>query len=142
MTGTREQVGMVLERAQTRQRTFARDGSRSRLADVHAIAFASGITTLLVGLTGGLPSLLLLSGPCLMLSGALIWLGSRISFAGPVGEALRLALGRRRIVTLHARAILWMVLGVVVTIAGVHGLQERGDELPPRSPRLALPMSA
>lgn len=140
MTGTKEEVDVVLEGGQERSRAPARSASRSRLADVHAIAFASGMTTLLIGLTG-LPSLLLVSGPCLVLSGALIWFGSRISFAGPLGDALRLALGRRRVVTLHLRALLWIVLGVVVTLAGLHGVRG-GDEQPPRSPRLALPISA
>jgi hypothetical protein len=103
----------------------------SRLVLLHGALFSVGVATLLVGWTIAAPSLLLVSGPCLSLSGLLIWVGSRITFAGPLGAALRAALGRTRVFTLHLRAVIWLLLGILITAWGIHGLLDARDREPP-----------
>jgi len=107
------------------------------LVHIHALLFSAGLLGLLVGAFVHVPALLVASGPMLAMSGVLIWIGSRITFAGPLGDVLRIALGRRRVITLHARAVVWLLIGALVTAWGVHGLHH-----PPRDePLLRQPLA-
>lgn len=109
----------------------------SMLSVVHAALFTLGIMTFLAGIALRVPALLTVSGPCLASSGALIWVGSRITLAGPLGDALRLALGRTRLVTIRIRAVLWVVIGVLVTLLGIQGLQRSPEDMPEQGAPLA-----
>lgn len=100
------------------------------LALLHASLFSVGLLCLLVGLSIDLPYLLLVSGPCLALSGLLIWVGSRITLMGPLGDALRLALGRTRVFTLHLRAVVWLLVGILITLLGLRGMRDTHRDLP------------
>jgi hypothetical protein len=104
---------------------------------LHASVFSVGVVTLLVGLAIKLPGLLLLAGPCLSVSGILIWVGSRITFAGPLGDVLRLALGRTRVITIHLRALMWLLIGIVVTVYAVDRMRASDSEPPLRDQPLA-----
>lgn len=118
----------------------AREGREPPLVLLHSSLFSVGVVTLLVGLVIDVPGLLLIAGPCLTASGILIWVGSRINFAGPVGDMLRLALGRTRVITIHLRALLWLVVGLVVTFYAIDRLGASDSEPPlheqPLAPRL------
>lgn len=102
----------------------------SRLAVLHASVFCLGIVALLIGVVTDRASLLLLAGPCLIASGALIWTGSRIALAAPFGDLLRLALGRTRLMTLHLRAIVWIAVGLLITAWAVERLRHPRDTRP------------
>lgn len=120
------------------ERAPAQPQRTSRLTRIHAVLFSTGVLALLTGIVFRMPTMLVVSGPCLSFSGILIWVGSRITFKGPVGDALRLALGRRRVLTLHARAVIWLIVGLVVTGLGIHRLREAPvREVPPLRPPVA-----
>jgi hypothetical protein len=114
--------------------------SQSRLAVVHAVVYAAGLLLLIAGIFGEAPVLLLLAGPCLAVSGALIWVGTHITLAGPVGGMLRTLLGRSRVVSMHMRAVFWILAGVLVTAWGFVGLRARSHspELAPQDPLIGL----
>jgi hypothetical protein len=99
-------------------------------AALHAVLFALGVVALLLGVSLGLPALLLIAGPCLAASGLLLWIGVRITLAGPFGDALRVALGRGRSLSLHLRALLWLCIGIAVTAYGIRGIREGGAPPP------------
>lgn len=103
--------------------------SQSRLAVVHAVVYAAGLLLLVAGFFGRLPLLLIVSGPCLALSGALIWVGTQISLAGPVGAMLRKLLGPSRLASMHMRAAFWVVAGVLVTLWGFSQLGSTSQPL-------------
>lgn len=107
--------------------------SQSRLAVVHAVVYAAGLVLLVAGIFGQVPVLLLLAGPCLAVSGALIWVGTHISLTGPVGGMLRKLLGPSRVVSMHLRAVFWILAGVLVTAWGLVGLRA-GPQLAPQDP--------
>jgi hypothetical protein len=109
------------------------------LALLHASLFSAGLLCLLVGLAIDLPYLLVVAGPCLAASGLLIWVGSRITLMGPLGDALRLALGRTRVVTLHVRAVVWLLVGILVTLWGVRAMHDAQREPPLYRQPLAEP---
>jgi len=115
----------------------AHEGREPPLVMLHAGLFSLGVVTLLVGLVINLPGLLLLAGPCLSLSGVLIWVGSRITFAGPLGDMLRLALGRTRVITIHLRALIWLLVGIAVTVYAVDRMRASDREPPLRDQPLA-----
>jgi hypothetical protein len=108
--------------------------SQSRLAVVHAVVYAAGLILLIAGIFGQAPVLLLLAGPCLAVSGALIWVGTHITLTGPVGAMLRGLLGRSRVASMHLRAVFWMLVGVLVTAWGVVGLRAHDTQLSPQDP--------
>ena len=108
--------------------------SQSRLAVVHAVVYAAGLVLLVAGIFGQVPVLLLLAGPCLAVSGALIWVGTHISLAGPVGGMLRKMLGPSRVVSMHLRAVFWILAGVLVTAWGFVGLHGQGPQIVPQDP--------
>ena len=109
------------------------------LALLHASLFSVGLLSLLVGLAIGVPLLLVVAGPCLALSGLLIWVGSRITLMGPLGDALRMALGRTRVITLHVRAVVWLLIGILVTIWGIRAMRDAHREPPLWRQPLAAP---
>jgi hypothetical protein len=111
----------------------------SRLAVVHALAYSLGMILLVAGLLAHTPYLLLIAGPCLSISGGLIWAGTHFSLAGPVGQILRSILGRSRVATLHLRAALWVGLGILVTLWGVLSVRapER-DHMLPQDPTISV----
>jgi hypothetical protein len=112
--------------------------SQSRLAVVHAVVYAAGLVLLIAGIFGQIPVLLLLAGPCLAVSGALIWVGTHISLTGPVGGMLRKLLGPSRVVSMHLRAVFWILAGVLVTAWGFVGLRDQGPQLAPQDPVIGL----
>lgn len=112
--------------------------SQSRLAVVHAVVYAAGLVLLIAGIFGHVPVLLLLAGPCLAVSGALIWVGTHISLTGPVGGMLRKLLGPSRVASMHLRAVFWILAGVLVTAWGFVGLRGQGPQLAPQDPLIGL----
>lgn len=112
--------------------------SQSRLAVVHAVVYAAGLLLLISGIFGETPVLLLLAGPCLAVSGALIWVGTHITLAGPVGGMLRKLLGPSRVVSMHLRAVFWILAGVLVTAYGLSALRNHGPQLAPDDPVIGL----
>lgn len=92
---------------------------------------------LLAGLFARTPYLLVLAGPCLAISGGLIWVGTHITLTGPVGGILRGLLGRSRVATLHLRAVFWILLGVFVMLWGIASIRSsRGTLLLPEDPTI------
>lgn len=112
--------------------------SQSRLAVVHAVVYAAGLLLLISGIFGDAPVLLLLAGPCLAVSGALIWVGTHITLTGPVGGMLRKLLGPSRVVSMHLRALFWILAGVLVMAWGVMALRDEGPKLAPQDPVIGL----
>ena len=108
--------------------------SQSRLAVVHAVTYAVGLVLLIAGIFARAPVLLLLAGPCLAVSGALIWVGTHHSLAGPVGGMLRKLLGPSRVVSMHLRAVFWILAGLLVMAWGLAGLRGRGTQVAPQDP--------
>lgn len=109
--------------------------SHSRLAVVHALAYSLGIILLIAGVLARAPYLLLIAGPCLSISGGLIWAGTHFTLAGPVGQILRRLLGRSRVATMHLRAALWVGVGILVTLWGVASMRApRGEHVLPQDP--------
>jgi NADH:ubiquinone oxidoreductase subunit 6 (subunit J) len=102
--------------------------SQSRLAVVHAVVYATGLLMLVAGVFGEAPLLLLLAGPCLAMSGALIWVGAQITLHGPVGAMLRALLGPSRIASMHLRAAFWVLLGLLVVLWGVVAMRTSSKE--------------
>lgn len=112
--------------------------SQSRLAVLHACVYAAGIVLFVAGLFGKVAYLLVLSGPCLAISGGLIWVGTQIQLGGPVGKILRGLLGRSRVITMQLRAAFWVLAGVLVTLWGIAGMraQEASPPLAPSDPTI------
>jgi hypothetical protein len=108
------------------------------LAVVHAVVYAVGLLLLISGIFGEAPLLLLLAGPCLAVSGALIWVGTHISLAGPVGAMLRKLLGPSRVVSMHLRALFWVLAGLLVTIWGLASLRTQESPMSPQDPVIGL----
>ena len=108
------------------------------MAVVHAVVYAVGVLLLIAGIFGEVPMLLVLAGPCLAVSGALIWVGTQITLAGPVGAMLRKLLGPSRVVSMHLRAAFWVLAGVLVTIWGMTGLRAHESELSPQDPVIGV----
>lgn len=116
-----------------------REQSQSRLAMLHAVVYASGMVFLVGGLFARTPYLLLVAGPFLAISGALIWVGTHFTLAGPVGSILRGLLGRPRVATMHLRAVFWVLMGVLVTLWGLASIRaQRGTLLLPQDPVISL----
>lgn len=93
---------------------------------------------LITGLLAHTPYLLLIAGPCLSISGGLIWVGTRFTLNGPVGQILRTLLGRSRVATMHARAALWVAVGILVTLWGVRSLRAPvRDHMLPQDPTIS-----
>ena len=114
----------------------------SRLAIVHALAYSTGILLLVVGLLAHMPALLLVAGPCLSISGGLIWAGTHFSLVGPVGQILRGVLGRSRVATMHLRAALWVGVGILVTLWGLSSMRSVREPLLPQDPAISRYVSA
>lgn len=113
--------------------------SPPRVIIIHALVFSAGILSMLAGVATESGGLLLAAGVCLTLSGALIWVGSRIAFAGPAGELLRVVLGPPRVRGINLRAVLWIVAGVLTVLWGLAVLRsQRGDERPLQEPLVEL----
>lgn len=99
----------------------------STLQVAHAALFSLGLVALLVGTFTRDPHWLLFAGPCLTGSGALILIGSRITFRGPVGDVLRAALGASRVRKMHVRAVVWVVAGILISLYGVQCVRTTRD---------------
>jgi hypothetical protein len=61
-----------------------------------------------------------------------------MSLTGPVGGMLRKLLGPSRVVSMHLRAVFWILAGVLVTAWGLVGLRGQGPELVPDDPVIGL----
>lgn len=93
---------------------------------------------LITGLLAHMPYLLLIAGPCLSISGGLIWAGTHFTLTGPVGQILRSLLGRSRVATMHLRAALWIGVGILVTLWGVRSLRAPvPDHMLPQDPTIS-----
>lgn len=102
---------------------------------MHALAYTLGMILLVAGLLSHKPSLFLIAGPCLAISGGLIWAGTHFTLAGPVGQILRRILGRSRVATLHLRAALWVGVGILITIWGLSALRAATrEQIMPQDP--------
>lgn len=109
------------------------------MAVVHAFVYAAGLVLLVAGFFGRAPTLLLLAGPCLAMSGALIWVGTHHTLAGPVGAMLSKLLGRSRVASMHLRAAFWVLVGVLVTVWGVTSLRSQSNQLhSPQDPLIGV----
>jgi hypothetical protein len=108
----------------------------SRLELLHAAVFTLGFTLAVAGVVSVRPHLLMISGPCLVFSAYLTWLGLHARFSGTVGHMLRAALGPMRLLSLHMRTLTWLVVGIALTLWGVSRLARPGLEegLPPHEP--------
>lgn len=102
------------------------------------MVYVAGVLLLIAGLFGHVPALLLLSGPCLAVSGALIWVGTHITLTGPVGGMLRKLLGPSRVISMHMRAVFWILAGVLVTAWGVASLGGGSPQLAPPDTMIGL----
>jgi hypothetical protein len=112
--------------------------NHSRLAVVHALAYSFGMILLLAGLLAHAPYLLLIAGPCLSISGGLIWAGTHFTLAGPVGQMLRTLLGRSRVASMHLRAALWVGIGILVTLWGAFSMRApEHDHMLPQDPTIS-----
>jgi hypothetical protein len=112
--------------------------NHSRLAVVHALAYSLGMILLITGLLAHAPYLLLIAGPCLSISGGLIWAGTHFTLTGPVGQILRPLLGRSRVATMHLRAALWVGVGILVTLWGALSLRApKHDHMLPQDPTIS-----
>jgi hypothetical protein len=102
----------------------------STLQILHAVTFVGGLVGLVVAAVTMKPVWYLVSGPLLAASGALILFGCRIAFGGPIGSVLRIALGRGRIWRSTSRGLIWLLLGILVSIWGfVRAGSHETDEL-------------
>ena len=109
------------------------------MAVVHAFVYAAGLILLVAGFFGRAPTLLLLAGPCLAMSGALIWVGTQHTLAGPVGAMLSKLLGRSRVASMHLRAAFWVLVGVLVTVWGVASVRAPDHQLQsPQDPLIGM----
>lgn len=109
------------------------DPAPSRLVFAHAAIFTAGVLTFFLSVIGSTPYLLLVSGPCFVVSGILVGLGTRITLAGPLGGLLRAALGGPRVTMLWIRALVWIGAGLLVTLYGIERLvheNQKGHEPP------------
>ena len=95
------------------------DPPLSMLQILHATTFVGGLASFVVAAVTMKPLWYLVSGPLLAVSGALILFGCRIAFRGPVGDMLRVALGRGRVWRSTARGVIWLLLGILVSVWGV-----------------------
>jgi hypothetical protein len=105
----------------------------SRLVLVHACVFIAGILSLFLAVFTDTPILMLFAGPLFVFSGLLIWVGSRVTFSGPMGQLLRAALGGTRVALLRLRTLLWIAAGVLITLYGIDRMHEveREEQMPP-----------
>lgn len=99
----------------------------SALQVAHAALFSLGLVALLVSTFTRDAHWLLLAGPCLTTSGALILIGSRITFSGPVGDVLRAALGSSRVRKMRMRAVIWVVAGILISVSGVQCVRAKQE---------------
>jgi hypothetical protein len=102
----------------------------SRLVIAHAFIFASAVVCLTFGAFLEKPELLLVAGPCFLISGLLIWVGNRVTLSGPIGAVLRMALGPSQLLTLRVRALIWILAGVAVTAWGIEEVRQARDREP------------
>jgi hypothetical protein len=106
----------------------------SRLEVVHAAIFTLGFSLAVAGVVSIKPDLLMIAGPCLMISAALTWLGLHARFSGVVGRMLRAALGPTRLASLHLRTLTWLFVGIALTLWGFSRLMR--PDLPDPWPAL------
>lgn len=99
----------------------------SPLQVAHAALFSVGLVALLVSTFTRDPHWLLVAGPCVTASGALIFIGSRITFRGPVGDVLRAVLGQSRVRQIRVRAVVWVVAGILISMSGVQCVRAARD---------------
>ena len=110
----------------------------SGLQVAHAAAFSLGLLALVVGVFINQPIWYLIAGPCLTLSGGLILVGLRVTFAGPAGEMLRAALGASQVRRISVRAVFWVLAGLLITIWGVERMRAQRNSEPPLQEPLVL----
>jgi hypothetical protein len=109
----------------------------------HAIAFSTGLVTLIIATFSTHALWYVIAGPCLALSGGLILVGCRLTFHGAVGDALRAALGASKVRRLNLRAVVWVLAGIWISVYGVDRMRaERNVARDPADPVAAcsLPM--
>ncbi len=101
----------------------------SPLVLLHAFVFAAGLLGALVGIVTGDAPWFFVAGPCLIVSGALVLLGTRITFTGPTGAVLRAALGPARVRGISLRAVVWILAGLLLCVWALKvARSERDDE--------------
>lgn len=89
----------------------------------HAIAFSTGLASLVIGAFSTHAVWYVIAGPCLALSGALILIGCRLTFPGAVGEVLRTVLGASKIRRLNLLAVAWVLAGLWISVYGVERMR-------------------
>lgn len=104
------------------------ESREARLVATHAVAFGVGTVSALIGAFTSHSQWLLVAGPCLIVSGLLIGVGSRITFAGPAGDLLRTVLGPARVRIINLRAIVWVLAGLLLCLWGFERLHQPEDE--------------
>lgn len=103
------------------------DPRLSALPVIHASAFSAGLVAFMAAAMTSNPYWYLVAGPLLALSGALILIGCRITFRGPVGEIMRAALGEGFLRRATARGVIWLVLGILISVWGATSVRRHRD---------------
>ena len=106
-------------------------GRPSTLVLLQVVMIVAGIALVIAATAIHQPWLPLAAGPCFIVSGLLLALGVRATFAGRVGDVLRMALGPTRVAGVQLRAAIWIVIGVALTAWGVYELRAGMDASPP-----------
>jgi hypothetical protein len=107
----------------------AYDAPPSGMQIAHALAFSAGLVAMIIGTFTNHGVWYVIAGPCLVLSGALILVGCRLTFRGPVGDALRAVLGASKVRRLNLRAVVWVIAGLWISVYGVERMRaERNVE--------------
>lgn len=119
-----------------------RDPALSRFQIAHAVAFAVGLTALLIGTFSTRGLWYLVAGPCLTVSGGLILLGYHLTFRGAVGRALRTVLGRPKLAKMNLRAWFWVLAGIWIALLGIDRMRAAHSEPAAQSLRRAESLAA
>jgi hypothetical protein len=102
----------------------------SALVLLQTAIFFAGMALLIASTVFHTAWLPLIAGPCIALSGVLLLVGVRITFAGPVGDLLRTVLGSTSVRRAQLRAALWITIGVAVSVWGLQRLRAAHDTDP------------
>lgn len=108
----------------------------SALQVIHASTFSAGLVALMAAALTSNPYWYLLSGPLMAVSGALVLLGCQITFRGPAGAIVRAALGESYLRRATVRGVIWLVLGVLISVWGVIGVRTQRDLQPLHDPMM------
>ena len=112
------------------------DPPLSALPVIHASTFSAGLVTLMAAALTSNPYWYLLSGPLLAVSGVLVLLGCQITFRGPAGAIIRAALGEGYLRRATVRGVIWLVVGVLISVWGAIRVQSYQETQPLHDPLL------